>query len=220
MCVYIMDKQRPVNFYHACTLLHQYCQLYDSKDEPCDWNQPPDSTEAHLGAILQKLNVILQEKQIHNVGPVSRLAIKVLNLPDYQGYIHVVEAHGYVYDILDFIMYIDRHLFDLPDEFWANKDDVNMREYNPFQSPRAESGVTRLLEISCHVFIKYVPVSPPVLSKSHVFENADGRLLYTFRTSSASRSSVFPTLVYITRGLGTRSPSALTAKPRASSSTS
>jgi hypothetical protein len=70
------------------------------------------------------------------------LVIKMLNHPDYQRYIHTLEAHGYVYDILDIVTYIHRHEYDVPDGFWANKDDVNMREYNPFQSPRAESGAT------------------------------------------------------------------------------
>jgi hypothetical protein len=137
-----MDKANPINFYHACTLLYRYCQLYASKYEPIDNNRLPGSDEANLGGTLQRLNVTLQKMQRHNAGAASTLAIKALNHPDYRRYIHTLEAHGYVYDILDIVTHIHRHLYDLPDEFWANKDDVNMREYNPFQSPRAESGAT------------------------------------------------------------------------------
>jgi hypothetical protein len=140
--VYNMDKQLPINFYHACTLLHQYCQHYASNYEPLDWNRLSDSREAQLGGILQKLNVNLQKKQRYDVNAASTLAIKALKLRKYRRYVHELQAHGYIYHILDIVTYIDTHLYDLPDDFWTNKDDVNMREYNPFQSLRAESGVT------------------------------------------------------------------------------
>jgi hypothetical protein len=139
--VYNMDKQLPINFYHACTLLYQYCQQYASNYEPLE-NRLSGSTEAQLGGILQKLNANLQEKHLHDVSAASTLAMKALKHRKYRPYIHVLQAHGYVYHILDIVTYIDTHLYDLPDDFWTNKDDVNMREYNPFQSPRADSGVT------------------------------------------------------------------------------
>jgi hypothetical protein len=60
------------------------------------------------------------------------LTIQMLNRPENQRYIHTLESHGYVYDILDIVTYIDHQVYDEPAEFWVNKDDVNMREYNPY----------------------------------------------------------------------------------------
>jgi len=128
-----MDKPRPINFYHACTLLHQYCQQYASKALNKIHDVVPN---------LQKLDDALQKKQRHDASKSSSVAIKILRKLKKHHKIHTLEAHGYVYDILDIVTYIHTHLYDLPPSFWTNKDDVNMREYNPFQSPRADSGVT------------------------------------------------------------------------------
>jgi hypothetical protein len=129
-----MDKQNPVNTYHACTLLHQYCQLYVSKYQPIDLlidhDQQPHSEEADVGGGLQGLNIILQKKERFNVSELSMLTIQMLNRPENQRYIHTLEAHCYVYDILDIVTYIDQHVYDEPAEFWVNKNDVNMRQYN------------------------------------------------------------------------------------------
>jgi hypothetical protein len=122
--VYNMDKPLPINFYHACTLLHQYCQIHDVVPH------------------LQQLDDALQKKQRHDAFKSSSVAIEILRKLKKHHKTHTLEAHGYVYDILDIVTYIHTHLHDLPNDFWTNKDDVNMREYNPFQSPRADSGVT------------------------------------------------------------------------------
>jgi hypothetical protein len=133
-----MDKPLPINFYHTRTLLHQYCQQYASKYRGLYTNKP----KIHLlDENLQKLDDTLQKKQRHNVSKSSSVTIKILRKLPKHHKIRTLEAHGYAYDILDIVTYIDTHLYDLPDDFWTNKDDVNMREYNPFQSPRADSGV-------------------------------------------------------------------------------
>jgi hypothetical protein len=125
-----MDKPLPINFYHACTLLHQYCQQDASKALNANNEN------------LQQLDDALQKKQRHDASKSSSVAIKILRKLKKHHKIRTLEAHGYVYDILDIVTYIHTHLYDLPDDFWTNKDDVNMREYNPFQSPRADSGLT------------------------------------------------------------------------------
>ena len=135
--VYNMDKPLPINFYHACTLLHQYCQQDASK--ALNANKP----RIHLlDENLQQLDDALQKKQRHDASKSSSVTIKILRKLKKHHSIRTLEAHGYVYDILDIVTYIHTHLYDLPNDFWTNKDDVNMREYNPFQSPRADSGVT------------------------------------------------------------------------------
>ena len=137
--VYNMDKPLPINFYHSCTLLHQYCQQYAKRYRALYANKP----KIHLlDENLQKLDDALQKKQRDDASESSSVTIKILrNLPKHHK-IRIFQAHGYAYDILDIVTYIHTHLYDLPDDFWTNKDDVNMREYNPFQSPRAESGLT------------------------------------------------------------------------------
>jgi len=141
----MMDKKKPLNFWHACTLLHKYCQLYASKYQPMEIGSVGigrriTSVEENLGGVLQKLDVTLQKREQANVSAVSSFVIKCLKNPECQRYIHALEAHGYVYDILDIVTYIDRHHLDKTDNWWE-KDDVRMREYNPFPSPRAGSGV-------------------------------------------------------------------------------
>ena len=135
--VYNMDKPLPINFYHACTLLHQYCQQYPSKALNANKLKIHDVVPN-----LQKLDDALQKKQRHDASKSSSVTIKILRKLKNHHKIRTLEAHGYVYDILDIVTYIHTHLYDLPNDFWTNKDDVNMREYNPFQSPRADSGVT------------------------------------------------------------------------------
>ncbi len=72
------------------------------------------SVEEILGGVLQKLDVTLQKREQLNVSTVSSFVIKHLKNPECQRYIHALEAHGYVYDILDIVTYIDRHYLDKP----------------------------------------------------------------------------------------------------------
>ena len=61
MCT--MDMHKPINFYHACTLLYKYCQLYTGM-YVCRIGQIKieKTKEADVGMSLQTLNVVLQQK--------------------------------------------------------------------------------------------------------------------------------------------------------------
>ena len=141
MCT--MDKQKPTNFNHACTLLYKYCQLYNSMYK--HRIGPPEvekNKEADVGVSLKTLNVWLQQKNRPRASTELDFITKLLRHKSYQQYFHTLSANGYVYAIADIVTYLESHLYNQPEEFWEDKDDMNMREYNAFPSPRAQSDAT------------------------------------------------------------------------------
>ena len=49
------------------------------------------------------------------------------------------KVNGKKYDIMRVIGYIEANWRNQPDAFWDEKNDINMSDYDPFESPRAST---------------------------------------------------------------------------------
>jgi hypothetical protein len=60
---------------------------------------------------------------------------RMMSLP--RNFVLIFEVHGEKYNIMQVIGYIVLHWKEQSDEFWDEKNDINMYDYNPLESPRA-----------------------------------------------------------------------------------
>lgn len=127
----IMNDHRPVSFVHACALLNQYCQL--------EWaSQSIDGMNrlwCNVRVNILELNNALQGKDKERV---KNNDIRHMHALPYN-FVLVFEDHGKKYNIMHVILYITLHLEEQTAEFWDEKNDINMSDYNPLESPRASS---------------------------------------------------------------------------------
>ena len=126
-----MYLEGPVTFVHACALVNQYCQL--------SWaSQSMDGMSTRWWEVRSKileLNNALQQKDKERVeyNDIKHLHSLPYNFP------LTFNVHNVKYNFMSVITYINLHWNEQSDEFWNEKNDINMRDYNPLESPRASS---------------------------------------------------------------------------------